>query len=146
VNGFNSAVALTCTVTPVATRPATCAFNPTSVAGGTGTSTLTVSTVAATTASVAPRTNGIFYAMWLPIGGLALLGTSFTARKKRFWAFLLGCLVFSGLIFLAACGGSSSSGGGGGGDPRTPAGTYTITITATSGSLTHAATVSLTVR
>jgi len=84
--------------------------------------------------------------MWLPIGGLALLGTAFTVRKKRFWSVVLGCLVFSGLIFLAACGGSSSSGGGGGGQPGTPAGTYTITITAASGSLTHAATVSLTVR
>jgi hypothetical protein len=67
-------------------------------------------------------------------------------RKKSFWRVVLGCLVFSGLIFLAACGGSSSGRGGSGGQPGTPAGTYTITITATSESLTHAATVSLTVR
>jgi hypothetical protein len=145
VNGFNSAVALTCTVTPVATRPATCAFNPTSVADGTGTSTLTVSTVAATTASVAPRTNGIFYAMWLPIGGLALIGVGFTSRKKKLWGFVLGCLLFSGLIFLSACGGSSSSGGGGGGHPGTAAGTYTVTVTGTAGALTHAQTLTLTV-
>jgi hypothetical protein len=25
-------------------------------------------------------------------------------RKKSFWRVVLGCLVFSGLIFLAACG------------------------------------------
>ena len=143
--GFNSAVALTCTVTPVATRPATCAFNPTSVAGGSGTSTLTVSTVAATTASVAPRTSGIFYAMWLPIGGLALIGAGFTSRKKKLRGFVLGCLLFSGLIFLSACGGSSSSGGGGGGHPGTAAGTYTVTVTGTAGALTHAQTLTLTV-
>ena len=35
VNGFTDAVALTCTVTPAATRGPTCAFNPASVTGGT---------------------------------------------------------------------------------------------------------------
>jgi hypothetical protein len=145
-NGFNGTVSFACSgITGGGTPAPTCSFNPSSVANGSGTSTLTISTTAAH-ASVTSPSRGIFYAMWLPIGGLALLGTAFTARKKRFWGFLLGCLLFSGLIFLAACGGSSSSGGGGGGHPGTPAGTYTITITATSGSLTHAATVSLTVR
>jgi hypothetical protein len=82
--------------------------------------------------------------MWLPIGGLALLGAGLTSRKKKFLCFLFGYLMFSGLIFLMACGGSSSSGGGGGGgNPGTPAGTYTITVTGVSGSLTHPTTVSL---
>jgi hypothetical protein len=84
--------------------------------------------------------------MFLPIGGLALLATSFTSRRKKIWSLLLGCMVFSGLIFLTACGGSSSSGGGGGGHPGTPAGTYTITVTGTSGSVTHTTTGTLVVQ
>ncbi len=104
-NGFNSAVNLTCSVTPVATRPVTCSLNPTSVASGSGTSTLTVATTAATTASVAPRSQGIFFAMLFPIG-LALLGTGMTSHRKRLWGFLFGCLLFSGLMVMPACGGA----------------------------------------
>jgi hypothetical protein len=142
VNSFANAVALTCSVAPAATRGPTCAFNPASVTGGSGTSTLTVSTTAATTASLAPHSTGFFYAMLLPICGLALLGTGITSRQKKLCGFLLGCLLFSTLIILPACGGGSSSGGGGGGGhPGTPAGTYTVTVTGTSGSLTHNATV-----
>jgi hypothetical protein len=147
VNGFTATVALTCSVAPAATRGPTCALNPASVTGGTGTSTLTVGTTAATTASLEPRSRGLVYAMLLPIGGLALLGTGITSRKKKLWGFLLGCLLFSTLIILPACGGSSSSGGGGGGGhPGTPAGVYTVTVTGTAGSLTHTATASVTVK
>jgi len=147
VNGFNGTVNLSCNVTPVVTRPPTCSLNPSSVANGSGPSTVTVSTTAPTTGSLAPQSRNIFYAMLLPIAGLALLGKGFTSRKKEFWGLLLGCLLFLGLIFLAACGGSSSSSGGGG-HPGTPAGTYTITVTGTAatGSLTHSTTVMFTVQ
>ena len=146
VNGLADPVALTCSVTPAATRGPTCALNPASLTGATLTSTLTVSTTAATTASLEPRSRGLIYAMLLPIGGLALLGTGLTSRKKKLWGFFLGCILFSTLIILPACGGNSSGGGGGGGGhPGTPAGTYTVTVTGTSGSLTHAVTPALTV-
>jgi hypothetical protein len=144
-NGFNGSVALSCsTITPVVTRAPTCSFNPTPVVGGSGTSTLTVSTTAATTASVAPPSKGIFYAMWLPISGLALLRTGRASRRRKLLGLVLLALMISGLIFMMACGGGSSSGGGGG-HPGTPAGSYTITVTATAGSLTHTAPVTVVV-
>jgi IPT/TIG domain len=143
LNGFNSAVALTCSITPVVTRPPFCSLNPTSVASGSGTSTLTVTTTAATTASLAPGT-GSFYAMWLPIGGLALVGTGLTSRRRKLLGLILLGLMLTGLIFMAACGGTSS--GGRGGHPGTPAGTYTVTVTGQAGSSVHAAPVTVVVQ
>ena len=46
---------------------------------------------------------------------------------------------------LISCGGGLQGNGGGSGSPGTPAGTYTITVTATCGSVAHTAQVSLTV-
>jgi len=143
VGGFNSAVNLTCAVTPTATRQPTCTLSPTSLASASGTSTLTVRTTAATTAALSPQTSGFTYAMLLPIGSLALIGAGLGSRKKRLWGFLLGCMLFAGVISMAACGGTSS---GGGGHPGTPAGAYTITVTATSGALTHTALVTVVVQ
>src|SRR5207253_1098109 len=62
-------------------------------------------------------------------------------------------LARSGLPALSTCSftpgsagsGRGGGGGGGAGQPGTPTGNYTITATATSGSLTHTAQVSLTV-
>jgi Domain of unknown function (DUF1929)/Glyoxal oxidase N-terminus/IPT/TIG domain len=146
VSGFNGTVSLTCSIAQVVTPAPTCALASNSMASASGTSTLTVGTAAATAASLTPQPNGIFYAMWLlPIGLLAVLRAGSASPKRKILGFLFGCLLFSGLIFLVACGGSSSGGGGGGGHSGTPPGTYTVTVSGSSGSLTHAATVSLTV-
>jgi len=94
--------------------------------------------------------SGIYYAMWLPVVGLSLIGVRFTApgtRKKKLLGFLLLGLIMAALFFLPACGGSSSSGGGGC-TGCTPSGNYTVTVTGTDSvdtNLTHAVDLGLTV-
>jgi hypothetical protein len=144
LNGFDGTLSLSCSsIVPAATPPPTCAFAPSSVTGS-GTSTLTLRTTAATQGSLALRSRGVFYAMWLPVGGLLVLGAGLTSRRQKFLCFLLECVLFSGLIFLAACGGGSSSFGGSA-SAGTPVGVYTVTISA-SGSVAHTTTVTLTVK
>jgi IPT/TIG domain len=138
-NGFNSAVSLTCQITPVTAVPPTCSFSSASVAGGSGTSTLTVTTKAAVASLRPNRERTTFYAMLLPLGGLTLLGAGLTSRRRKLLGLLLVFLMVSGLIFMLACGGGSSGGGGGGGGgggtPATTAGTYTVTVVGTSGTM-----------
>ena len=142
--GFNSTVNLTCAVTPAAALPPRCSLSSATVSGGSGTPTLTVSTVAS---AAAVRPNGavrMYYALLLPLCGLTLLGAKFRSRSRNALGWLLVCLMFSGLVWLAACGGGSSSSSGGGGG--TTAGNYTVTVTATSGALLQTQTLAVTVQ
>ena len=136
-NGFSSAVPLTCSVSPATSALApTCALSPASVtptAAG-ATSTLTISTTAATTGALTSPAirhgSNPFYAMWLLMPAM-LLGTAGMGAPKRrkSISLLLLLLAVGGCLFWVACGGGGTTGGGG--TPGTPAGSYTVTVTAT---------------
>lgn len=151
-NGFSGTVNLTCAVTTSMTSvndTPTCSLNPTSVAisGTTAqTSTLTVTTTAATSAE--NRMKGLF---WPPAGGAALALVAFLTlpMRRRNWSAILGLFVLLVSLWAIGCGGSSNGGGGGGGggNSGTTPGAYTITVTGTSGSVSATVgTVALTVQ
>lgn len=140
-NGFGGAVTIACAISPVVTLGPTCGA---ASATTTAPATLTVSTTAATALLRNPqknRSSDLFYAMFLPIGGMTLLGFGSTGsrRKKLFGVLLLG-LLLSGFILMPACGGGNGGGGGGGGNAGTPAGTYTITVSGTATGATQTGT------
>lgn len=146
--GFNTAVALTCTVAPAVSKGPTCSFNPASVtppANGTTTSTLTVATTPTTTA-------GLYKGFgWTLAGGsgvfaFVLLGVPGVRRRMNSTVLMLviGLILVAGTV---ACGGGggTTSGGGGSTVTGTPSGTYTVTVTGTGGGKTHTATFTVTV-
>jgi Abnormal spindle-like microcephaly-assoc'd, ASPM-SPD-2-Hydin/Beta-propeller repeat len=148
VNGFNQAVAFACTGLP---SMASCSFSPSSVtpSGAAVKTTLTLDTAAASSAAAQnhlpenpsrlpaiAETAGLF-------GCIFLLG-AFRSRASR----LLSMLILMGSLgLLLACGGGGS---GSSGNPGTPAGTYSIVVTATSGTgssaLSQSSTIALTVQ
>jgi hypothetical protein len=109
----------------------------TSLSGGAQSRQLVVNTTARVTtpASLFPVGRPL-YAALLPLSGLALLGAGIGGRKSRrrrvLMTALLGCF-FALVLFQTACGSSSSTTTTTG----TPAGTYNLTVTATSGSATR---------
>lgn len=152
-NGFTGNVALSASVTssPVgAVDPPTLSFGATSTvsitSGGVGMATLAISTTA-------PSSSALHYpnrptGRWLPEGGGAILGCLLifgSSAKRRRWQTLVAMLA---LVVFA--GGALGCGGGGSGagqsNPGTRPGSYTITVTGSSGSLTQTTTVALTVQ
>jgi FG-GAP-like repeat len=136
-NGFTTSVALSC-ASPVA-QGIHCSISPASATPGSNV-TLTVTTMAAS-AAASTRSGGLqaLYALVLPL--IALSGAVGRGKpKKQMMAVLLFCsLLFTGVSLQLACGGS----GNGKVSNATPAGSYSVTVTATSGSLQRSITVTL---
>jgi energy-converting hydrogenase Eha subunit H len=101
------------------------------------TTVLKITTIAPTqTASVRSRPT-FWYALWLPICGLALLGAG-SSRRRR-WVSGAALVVLLGTIaWLPACGSKASTSTTTGTQP----GTYSIVITSTSGSYSYPPTTS----
>jgi trimeric autotransporter adhesin len=141
LDGFNGTVSFSCSGLP---SESTCVFNPATLSS-TGSTTLTVTT----TAKSAALNPGLRGEGW-PLA-LAILGTPFAAlfllpSAERRRVRMLGALVLLGLCMSCGGSGSGGGGGGGGGNAGTPAGTYSVTLTATSGSLSHTTTFTLVVQ
>jgi len=89
--------------------------------------------------------SGLIYALFLPLFGIVrLFGKRKSARRSLGWLGLIAILAMS-TLWLSSCGGGSSSPS----DPGTPAGSYSLTITATTSSgttITKNLTVPLTVQ
>ncbi len=138
VNGFSGTVTFACSGLPVS---ASCSFSPATVnVTGTAASTTQLTITANNNTSLlrqgdlfGSKMTGITAAMLLPFGAL-LLG-----RRKRKPATPMQVLGVFALLLIGAgvvtgCGGSSAS---------TPAGTSQVTVTATSGTVSHSSTFSL---
>ncbi len=149
--GFSGNVALSCSGAPTG---ATCAVSPTSVmvSGGTAaTATVTVTTTARSevvppTANRndrwtpgtygTPRVVAIYAAFFATLFGLAaILGSR--QRRRMVWAPVAARVLLLAGLAMSGCGGGSNGSGSnpsGGNATGTPAGNYTITVTATAGS------------
>jgi hypothetical protein len=140
---FNQTVSLTCTGAP---NESSCSISPASVALTPG-QTATVSAVIATTAPNNYNQAANRPADWMKtVGGLSLAGLFFLflpgARRTRRGLWTMVLMVGLGLTLMA---GLTGCGNGGYKYPGTPSGTSTVTITATSGTLTQSTTFTVTV-
>jgi hypothetical protein len=159
-NGFTGSVVLTAALTTSpagAQDPPTFSFGTTSPVNITGTSagtaTLTINTTAASSAALnRPVRPGLrWYEGGAALACLLLFGIP---ARRRSWRSILGMLVFMAFLVGGAtsCGRSNSGGSGSSplppppGSSGTTSGTYVITVTATSGTVTSTGTVSLTVQ
>ena len=149
---FDPTVSLSCSNLP---SLSSCSFSPATLTpgGSDATSTLTVSTTAPSaflTPPFGPRDDAPFYALWLGLPGLVVVGLTLVGQKPKkvkLGFYLSLSLLLALFVLQVACGGD-------GGTtpspppprPGTPAGTFNITITGRSGWLVRSTTASLTVQ
>ncbi len=149
-NGFTGTVDLSCVVSGPsgANDPATCALSPPSVtvSNGAQTSTLTITTTAATSMNQPEKL------LWPSTGGavLALVFFFGVPKRRRNWLAMIGLLAFFVSLAATGCGGGvaplgNNGGTGGTSNPGTTSGTYTVTVTGASGSMSQTTQVTVTV-
>ncbi len=141
---FGANVSLTCSALPTG---AACNFTTSTItlSGGAGSAStiLNLSTTAQPVSTAEGSRHVPLYAIWLTLPGMALLGLGARGKRGRGW--LLGVIAltaFFALVLLQpACHSAKTQPIVSG----TPSGTYPLTVTATSGSLTQTAPFSVTV-
>ena len=152
-NGFNSAVSLSCSGLPTGAK---CMFSTQSYTPGGSTTPMLTITTSTRSAMMGAVPSGQLASRWptsqlrmlLAAGfvGFLLVGLHFGRLRLRFFSTALlragGLVVILLAVFAAAgCGSGKAAASTG-----TPAGTSMITVTATSGTLSHSATITLTVK
>jgi hypothetical protein len=148
---FSGTVNLGCAITPAVTLGPTCSLSSSSeqISG------TTVQSVAVKVGTTAPSTTAMLSPIGLPPGSLPwgwtllctmmLVGFSWLALQSRKRALVLVAPVLMlTMLSWVACGGSGSSSSHN--TQGTPAGTYTGSVTATSGNLTHSTAFTVTVQ
>lgn len=139
---YTSSITVSCTNLPVS---ATCRVTPNS--------SITIASAGATTATVAvtttarPITGSIsylrrtFYALWFAVPAMFLVGVGGNKRRRKIGGMLMLCALCAMVLLIPACSHTNTQ------TPvtGTPAGNYTITITAASGSDSKSQSVILTV-
>jgi hypothetical protein len=135
---FAGTVNLSCAITPAVTPAPTCTLSSSSVQiSGSATQSVTVNmgTTTPVTSSSAPTIGFPPGAMPLVLM-LTLVGSSWIlGRSRKRWSAPAAPMVVLTVLTCVSCGGSGSSSSHT--TPGTPTGNYTVTITASSGSLSH---------
>ena len=146
---YTASVSLSCPAGLPSGTGSGCTFstNPITLAGTSPSSvSLTIPTTARTSTTVEMLHSGRWlYAMFFPIGGLTFFGMGLGgkySRRQRLIGILLILLLVSLISIQPACSHSSSTTINSG----TPAGTYAITVSATSGSFSQTKQITLVVQ
>jgi hypothetical protein len=134
IGSYTGSVTLAClSINPIVTAAPYCTFNPASVSVSSNSgasSTLTINTFGPAPGTSKLWTPRLFYAFWLAIPGLALVGAGARGnnRRKLLGMFLLVAVAGS-LLLLPACNSSTVGTRALNGD-ITPNNTYVLTLTA----------------
>ena len=142
-SGYNGTLNFTSSSCSGLPAEAQCSFSPASVAGANST-VLTVTTIGPHRASLG-STQALSGRLWLTAAFVFAGVFLSTGSGRRRWGVMLPFLAFVLLLGGIDCGGGGS-GSSGPGDPGTPRGSYTVTVTAASGSNSHTTTFNLTVQ
>jgi hypothetical protein len=139
---YSSSITISCSGLPAASN-CTPSTSPVSLTSTSGSSvTLSVHTtprpVITPVASIFTRR---FYAIWLIVPGIALVGVGGNRRRRRIFGILMLCTLFGLLLLVPACSSTKTQPPVSG----TPAGNYTITVTSAAGTDSKTQTIGLTV-